>query len=482
MTSIRRQLSRWVVSAVILLFALAAVFCYLQTISVVDKEFDLAQESRAQALGALVLREPSGKLEVNNPDLSVPSLGAARHPDYLQIWDSAGKTLVRSRSLGQQDVQLPGIDANGAWDVTLPDGRPGRGVRVQVVPGPDMDAAASTKTRPAVISADDRITLALLQDRTPRLRVQRALLTALLLTLGLLCAGVLLIMPRLVRRGLLPLERVSVQAAQIEATSLSRRFDEQNLPLELQPICQRLNELLARLESAFERERRFTANVAHELRTPIAELRALAEVALRWPGDPTTAHQSNLDALEISQRMQGTVTALLELARCEAASVDASQDEIDLCSIVRRAYEPLAECARRKNLEVRWDLPATHFVRSKGNHCRSIVANLLENAVHYSSDRGTLVGSINEKSEFSLSNTNTTFVDSDLPHLTEPFWRKESSRTDSTHAGLGLPLVVAYAALVTAQVRFELPSATTFVVTVQFPPRLSGRSDQPNTP
>jgi two-component system sensor histidine kinase QseC len=99
--------------------------------------------------------------------------------------------------------------------------------------------------------------------------------------------GTAVIVALTVRRGLRPLGRVAEEAATIDA-----------MPGALKPICLRLNDSLERLEAAFARERRFTADVAHELRTPIAELRCLADVALKWQGEPESG--SDPGALSIT--------------------------------------------------------------------------------------------------------------------------------------------------------------------------------------
>jgi signal transduction histidine kinase len=93
--------------------------------------------------------------------------------------------------------------------------------------------------------------------------------------------------------GLSPLNQLANQAASITADSLATRFPTEIWPGELTPISSRLNDLLERLEQSFERERRFSADLAHELRTPIAELRSLAELALKWPEDCITKHEGN---------------------------------------------------------------------------------------------------------------------------------------------------------------------------------------------
>jgi hypothetical protein len=140
MGSIRKQLTLWLVVAVVGLFVLAAAFCYAHTGTAVERQFDLALKGRARALCALAEREPDGKLEVNPAEASVPEFGDVPHPDYLQILDPTGRTLRRSASLRGQDIAVPSSAGPVLfWDLTLPDGRPGRGVRLRFVPGVETE-------------------------------------------------------------------------------------------------------------------------------------------------------------------------------------------------------------------------------------------------------------------------------------------------------------------------------------------------------
>jgi two-component system sensor histidine kinase QseC len=510
MGSIRKQLTLWLVAAVVGLFALAAVFCYAHTGAAVERQFDAALKGRARALCALAEREPGGKLEVTPAEASVPEFGDVPHPDYLQILDPAGRTLRRSASLRGQDIAVPSsADAVLFWDLTLPDGRPGRGVRLRFVPGVEIDDEApadgsnpqaedaarsdvsadarsdarasptgsgggdGSSTQPAAARrADERLTLVLLQDRTAVRRVQKALLSSLLLTSGLLCAGVLVVVPWVVRRGLRGLARVSRQAAQIDASTLSQRLPTRGVPAELRPICERMNDLLARLEGAFARERRFSANVAHELRTPIAELRSLAEVALRWPGDSAAAAQGFEDALAIARQMEAIVTTLLALARCEAGRMPVEFAPVDLPGAVREAWRPLRGAAEARRLEATLDLPDDAIVSADRAMIAAMLSNLLSNAVAYSPPGGTIAVGVRRTRyavELEVSNTNASLAPEDLGHLLQPFWRKDAARADPSHSGLGLALVAAYARLLGAELSLGLHEADRFAVKLSFP-------------
>src|SRR5262249_4364943 len=150
------------------------------------------------------------------------------------------------------------------------------------------------------------------------------------------------------------------------------------------------NDLLSRLESSFARERRFSADVSHELRTPIAELRSLAEVSLRWPLDPEAARGAFQDALAIALQMESIATHLLALTRCEQGHQALEPAKVDLASVVQEAWEPFAEQATTKRLNVTMCVPAGAVWTIDPGGLRTILSNLLSNAAEYSPAGGTI--------------------------------------------------------------------------------------------
>ena len=141
--------------------------------------------------------------------------------------------------------------------------------------------------------------------------------------------------------------------ATVDAGSLATRFQVASLPAELQPIVVRLNELLARLESAFARQRRFTATAAHELRTPLTELRALAEVNLTTPGNATENEQSWRDALETTLRMESLALRLLDLTRAEDGALVLQCSTVSLAQAFAAAWRPWSGRAAERQIEPR---------------------------------------------------------------------------------------------------------------------------------
>jgi two-component system sensor histidine kinase QseC len=303
-------------------------------------------------------------------------------------------------------------------------------------------------------------------------RSLRLLLSALLVVGLALVGAAALVVTRIVGRGLRPLDRLAAEAGRIDGTSLGTRFPGEGLPGELRPICSALDALLQRLDRTFERERRFTADAAHELRTPIAELRSLAEVNLRFPGDARASARAFRETVEIAGQMEGLVAALLHLARSDAGALRPARAPVELAEAVREAWRDLEETAREKRLEVSWRCDDVAEAFTDRALARAILGNLLANAVEYAPPGGSVEVRLEPVAGgvvATIGNTNDTLVADDLPHLFERFWRKDGARRPSGHAGLGLAVVEALARLLDVDVRAELPAPSWFRVRLRFP-------------
>lgn len=281
----------------------------------------------------------------------------------------------------------------------------------------------------------------------------------------------------IVRRGLMPLNRIARKTGELGPEDLTYRFPVQGLPMELRPICARLNDLFERLQAAFDRERRFSANVAHELRTPITVLRTLCEVWLEYGEDEERRQDTRKilqDTLEIAEQMEHLVTALLALVRSESGQCRLSLEKLDLAGSVREAWASFGESAREKNLSCTLDLPKAVPVETDRELIGAILTNLFSNAVAYSPDRGSVRCVLERRDsgfQLDLENSTTDLEAGDLTHLTEPFWRKDPARTDGGHGGLGLALVSAYAGLLKLSFEVDLPQPDLFRVRLRTLPR-----------
>ena len=434
MNSIRRQLTRD------LLLALAAVLgAGLMAIGVsvhwvMSDSFDAALRARATTVAALTEVE-GGQVAFDFSDDFLQDYRVEGARNYFELWDATGALLKRSPSLRTADLtRRDGGTAERPrlWNATLPNGRPGRvaafyfrPTHVDMVPVPESAATL-------------RIVVA--TDRKEFEQTLGAIWAGILGGAGLLLGAVILVVPRVLRRGLAPLDRFGEQAARINAESLATRFTSEALPAELQPIVGRLNDLLARLEQSFERERRFSADLAHELRTPLAELRTLAECALKWPEsrDPGT----DSDTLAIARHMETIVTHLLTLTRGEQGQLAGHSETLALEQLVTDVWRPFAARAAARELKVRFTIgPAS--ADADPALLRSILANLCDNAVAYTPEGGEIdiaIENTDGRASVRLANTTDQFDPGDVAKLFDRFWRKEAARTGGEHLGLGLSL------------------------------------------
>jgi two-component system sensor histidine kinase QseC len=434
--SLRRQLTRRLLGTTLGLLglglaALLAVACYA-----VVHQFDVALRTKALAISTVAV-VTGDTVRIEFTDRFLQGFDDKQPRDFFQAWLPAGATLARSESLGQADLrrQLGTYEKPRYFLCTLPTGRPGRAIGFTF--RPKQPRGSTPQVEVELVVASDREDL----DET--------LLQLLGLAAGcavLLLAATLWVVPRVLRRGLQPLDQLGEQAARIDAGSLSARFPLAELPEELRPISGRLNELLARLEQSFERERRFSADLAHELRTPIAELRSLAECALKWPESRDAATDS--EVLAIARHMESLTTSMLALARGETGQLAGSSAPVAVADLLQAVWRIFAPQAEARRLQASFSL-APLSAAADPVLLRSILSNLLDNAVDYTPEAGAIRITL-ERRGAGCAITITNAVDhldaADVARLFDPFWRKEAARSGGQHVGLGLSLARTFAA------------------------------------
>ena len=436
MKSLRRQLTRELLLALALLLGAALLAIYGVMWVQLNHAFNSALEARALGVSALVEQE-NGRVEVDFSEKILRGFNVEKARRYFELRDTRGALIARSPSLQQNRMNPPPGPATETpvyWDLALPNGRDGRAVRFLFRPKSAGAPPAGPPVAAELIVAVDR------EDLDENLG---GLFFAVAGCGGLIFLVVLFVVPRVLRRGLAPVDRLGEQVRRIDAGSLSGRLATEALPVELQPITGRLNELLARLETSFERERRFSADLAHELRTPLAELRSLAECALKWPEarDPAI----DRDTLAIALQMEVLVTRLLTLARGERGQLAAQVEAVELAPFVAATWQPFAARAAARSLSVQWAI-APGSVAADPALLRSILANLFDNAVDYTPAGGEITVAGDAAGGLRLANPAGNLTAEDAARLFERFWRKEAARSGGEHAGLGLSLARIFAA------------------------------------
>jgi signal transduction histidine kinase len=226
---------------------------------------------------------------------------------------------------------------------------------------------------------------------------------------------------------------------------LSKRLEVAPTGDELERLSQTLNEMIARLENAFQKITRFTADASHELRTPLAVMRTTAEVALRAP-QADGEHREALEQIVAEiERMSHLVENLLLIAKADSGAADLKKRRVDIVEAVREACSEASVLARVKGLRFEAQLPETSlWVNGDRDALRRLFLILLDNAVKYTPAGGSLVVAVSAQDGCVLGTVRDSGIGiarEHLPHLFARFYRADRARSRADGgAGLGLAI------------------------------------------
>lgn len=445
-------------------------------------EFDEALAARAGALAELVEVDDDG-ISFELAEHARPAAAPEVEADVYELRLSDGTLLARSPALGESSLAgapiatragAPSAPAFHTIAIAANDkgGAAARALRVTVrsiVPRNERSSAAA--------GGESLVTLAVGRD-TALLEIAIAQVRRILLSVS--GVGLLLTLIALawaVTRGLRPVGGLSRRIASIGAAQLGARMPATALPRELRPIAEGLNGLLARLEEAFARERRFTGDAAHELRTPLAGLRAKLELALSRERDGAAYRAALSDCLEIGLQMQRTVEGLLQLARTEAGQIEFTREPVDVAALLHACATSREPRAAARGLQLECRLPGAMVVETDRELLRIVIENLLDNAlVHVPPGEQVVVSAAVEPHalEIAVANGGCRLSTDQLSHIFERFWRADpSSRSgEEPHSGLGLALCRAIIAQLGGEISAVIDAAGRFVITTRVPKTL----------
>lgn len=307
------------------------------------------------------------------------------------------------------------------------------------------------------------------EQTAARHEVMRAILRSVLWPLMVALPPLALAVWWAVRRGLLPLWQLGDALGQRQASDLEPVVLA-HMPSEMQAPVKALNDLFARVARMVESERRFTADAAHELRTPIAAIRAQAQVALGAGTDTAQREHALRFTLAGCDRATRLVEQLLTLARVEAAPA-ANASALDMAELVRRVAADLAPdaLARKQHLE----LDAADGCILMGDEVLTavLVRNLLDNAIRYSPVQGTVrvhVATGDGSLSLRMEDSGPGLDDEALSRLGERFYRQ--SGQDQPGSGLGWSIVKRIAAVTGAELQSgRSPELGGLAVNVRWP-------------
>ncbi|AIN57631.1 ATPase [Pseudomonas soli] len=260
------------------------------------------------------------------------------------------------------------------------------------------------------------------------------------LTVGLSALATALLGAWAVRRGLKPLRQMGKVAASVTAGSLTTRLPAAEMPEELAELAGTVNAMLQRLDDAFQRLSAFSADIAHELRTPLSNLLTHTQVTLTRPRSLEEYREALHGNLEELQWMAQLVNDMLYLAKADHGLLMPSRQALDLATEVDALleyYAPLAEDA-----EVRLLREGQAHTEGDRHMLRRALSNLLDNALRFTPADGEIRVSVEPGLRIVVANTGPAIAPQLLERLFDRFYRADPARQEgsSEHAGLGLAI------------------------------------------
>jgi two-component system, OmpR family, sensor kinase len=425
---IRARLTLAFAAAMALVLAATGAFVYLRMSDELETTVDTGLRSRGGDVAALVQQESEGLTESGRSPLT------ERGENLAQVLSPSGRVLDGTPRYRSRPLLTRAELRRAARHTIFVERRRVRG----------LDAPVRLLATP--VRAEGRPTVAvvgaLLDDRDEALH--RLLV---LLAIG---GPVALLLASLAGYGvaaaaLRPVETMRREAAEVSVTEPGRRLPVPPARDEIGRLGATLNEMLARLEAAFERERGFVSDASHELRTPLSILRTELELALRQGRTEAELKAALRSAAEETDRLNQLAEDLLVLARSDQGELPLRTEEVATGELLERAGERYASRASGSGRAIRVEPDGELRILADRPRLEQALTNLVENALRHG--RGDVVLSAEEQSgvvELHVRDEGEGFPTSFLPTAFERFTRADPARSRGG-AGLGLAIVAAIA-------------------------------------
>jgi two-component system, OmpR family, sensor histidine kinase QseC len=406
----------WLVLGVVgTVWLLAAVWTVLD----VRHELDELLDAHLAQAAALLVVQQSGEIEHDDDrTVDAPSLHRYAPRAVFQVFHE-GQLVLRSADAPLQPLAKGGFQATPGLSTVST-----QGARWRVF---------------AARGADDDVQVFVAERMDARQHIVRAALLGTLWPLALALPLIALLSWGAIAHGLRPLRVLRRQLAQRPAHAL-QALQLDGAPAEVAPLVDALNGLFARIDTMLQAERRFTADAAHELRTPIAAIRAQAQVALAERDDARRAHalQSTLQGCDRAARL---VDQLLTLSRLESGAA-VPMAPVDLCALARQVVADLAPRALVRQQELELDAAESCSVMGDATLLSILLRNLVDNALRYSPPGARIAVTVSADGgvpQLTVEDSGPGLDDAALQRLGQRFQRGLGH--DASGSGLGWSIV-----------------------------------------
>jgi signal transduction histidine kinase len=431
MKSIRTQLLIALIILVALISLLAAGVTYRRVLDETSALFDYQLRQMALSLRSQISVAPRIEVPRDQADSDF----------VVQIWDIFGARTYVSRP----GLPMINLAVLGYADLNL------RGERWR---------AYGLQTADGVIQIAQPLRV---RENLARAAAARVVIpTILLLPIMILAAA------WIVHRGLLPLRGVTAEVQRRDIQSLAA-LGTANLPLEIAPLVGELNRLLARLQQSFSAQRAFISDAAHELRSPLTALRLQLQLLDRAPDEAARVEARGRLGAAVERAIH-LVEQLLALARSEPKESAADFEMVDLSAAAAEGITDTHDLAQARSIDLSLDSTPNLLVHGDREAVRTLVRNLVDNAVRYTPIHGSVqvrcVASANEAT-LEVMDTGPGIAPEDRERVFDRFYRRAAA--DENGTGLGLAIVKAVAERHGARVGLKDAPGGGLHVTVSFP-------------
>ena len=272
-----------------------------------------------------------------------------------------------------------------------------------------------------------------------RERMARELLLGTFWRMGVLSLSALLLVWLAVTAGLRPLESLR-RAVALRGSDDLRPLPDADMPRELRPLVNALNQFNDRLRGLFERQSQFIADASHELRTPLAALKASAELGLR-EHDPDAWRATLKGTVDNADRLTHMANQLLSLARIESgarAIAEGGAQRLDLSQMARELGMAMAPLAHSRGVELALEAEQPVWIQGEPTLLNELLCNLLDNAMAYSDANGNVILRVLEGGVLEVEDDGPGIPETDRERVFQRFYRRQAQ---GTGAGLGLAIV-----------------------------------------
>ena len=442
---------------------LATASLYLFLVSELEKSTDLFLADKVNVLRTM-LRERPDDWDALREEVELESAARQYEQFYIRLLDERNTLLLMTPGLADQ------LDL--AQLVSQIQRRPGRTIRMRGRNGRSFRVTSASA--PVGLGATQTDTIQIAVDVSQK----EMLLARYRFWFWTILLATFVIFPlvgyKIARHGIRPVEEMATTARHISSTNLRERILAEGYPSELASLASTFNQMLDRLEESFERISRFSADIAHDLRTPVNNIRGEAEVALARARTIDEYRDVLESCLEEAVRLSDLVGDLLFLARAESPLTHLHRERVNVAELldgVREYYEALAAEGNVSLTTVVADEPVI------GELDRTLlqraVGNLVSNALAHTPPGGAVV--LRSKADSStihiaVSDTGVGIPAEALPRVFDRFFRVDSSRSQSSGGtGLGLAIVQSIAQLHGGNVSISSQPGRGTTVTLHMP-------------